>query len=233
MSQLPTRTLRDYLASLPQGASAGVVGQNLVIRVDLASMDQAVPIGGLTGQVLTKINDNDYETEWTTAGVGDMQKIVYDPQNIEADAFARANQTGTQDASTITGLATVATSGSYNDLSNKPTFLAPRISTIASTATLTPDVNDYDIVAVSAQAQALTIAAPSGSQSDGQRVTIRLRDDGTARALTWNAAYSSWDGSAFPTTTVIGKTMIYEFVWNAGTSKWDLLAGNPVQGLWA
>lgn len=233
MSELPTRTLRNYLASLPNGTGAGVVDQSLVIRTNLATMAQAVPIGGLTGQVLTKINDDDYQTEWTTAGVGDMQKSVYDPQNINADAFARANQTGTQDASTITGLATVATSGDYNDLSNKPTFLAPRISTAASTATLTPDVNSYDIVAVSAQAQALTIAAPSGAPTDGQRVTIRLRDNGTARALTWNAAYSSWDGSAFPTTTVIGKTMIYEFVWNAGTSKWDLLAGNPVPGLWA
>lgn len=34
----------------------------------------------------------------------------------------RANHTGTQAANTITGLATVATSGSYNDLSNKPTI---------------------------------------------------------------------------------------------------------------
>ena len=233
MAQIPTRTLRDYLASLPQGSSAGVVGQNLVIRVDLATMNQAVPLGGLTGQVLTKTSGTDYDTEWTTAGVGDMQKSVYDPQNINADAFARANQTGTQDASTITGLATVATSGSYNDLSNKPTFLAPRISTVASTATLTPDINSYDIVAVSAQAAGLTIDAPFGTPTDGQRLTLRIRDNGTARAITWDAAYSSWDGSAFPTTTVIGKTMIYEFVWNAGTSKWDLLAGNPVPGLWA
>lgn len=36
--------------------------------------------------------------------------------------LSRVNHTGTQDASTIAGLATVATSGSYNDLSNKPTI---------------------------------------------------------------------------------------------------------------
>jgi hypothetical protein len=34
----------------------------------------------------------------------------------------RANHTGTQTAATITGLATVATTGSYNDLTNKPTL---------------------------------------------------------------------------------------------------------------
>lgn len=37
---------------------------------------------------------------------------------------ARANHTGTQPASTITGLAAVATSGSYTDLTNKPTIPA-------------------------------------------------------------------------------------------------------------
>lgn len=40
------------------------------------------------------------------------------------DAFLldRTNHTGTQPATTITGLATVATTGSYNDLTNKPTI---------------------------------------------------------------------------------------------------------------
>lgn len=42
--------------------------------------------------------------------------------------LSRANHTGSQAANTITGLAVVATSGSYNDLSNRPT-----ISTDAAT----------------------------------------------------------------------------------------------------
>lgn len=54
------------------------------------------------------------------AGNGDMVASVYDPQEIEADAFDRANHSGTQDASTIDGLAAVATSGSYSDLGDKP-----------------------------------------------------------------------------------------------------------------
>lgn len=40
----------------------------------------------------------------------------------DAVLLNRSNHTGTQTASTITGLATVATSGSYNDLSNKPSI---------------------------------------------------------------------------------------------------------------
>lgn len=107
---VPTRTLRDYLASLPVGGSAGVVGNNLVVRTDLATMMQAVPQGGSTGQVLTKLSASNYDMSWTTAGVGDMQKIVYDPTNINASPFARANQTGTQPVSTITGLGSAALS---------------------------------------------------------------------------------------------------------------------------
>jgi hypothetical protein len=53
-------------------------------------------------------------------GFGDMNKSVYDPTGVEADAFDRANHHGDIDAGDIDGLATVATSGSYNDLSDKP-----------------------------------------------------------------------------------------------------------------
>lgn len=38
--------------------------------------------------------------------IGGMAKATYDPQNINADAFARANQTGTQAISTVSGLQT-------------------------------------------------------------------------------------------------------------------------------
>lgn len=68
-------------------------------------------------------------------GGGDMLRSVYD---IDLDSIVdnsellagqglsyvlnRANHTGTQAANTITGLATVATSGLYNDLSGRPTL---------------------------------------------------------------------------------------------------------------
>lgn len=53
-------------------------------------------------------------------GFGDMNKSVYDPTVVEADAFDRANHHGNMPAANVSGLATVATSGSYNDLSDKP-----------------------------------------------------------------------------------------------------------------
>lgn len=78
-------------------------------------------------------------TAWINAtlggGSGDMMRSVYDTDNNgivdnseklnnQAASYylSRTNHTGTQSVSTITGLATVATSGSYNDLSNKPSI---------------------------------------------------------------------------------------------------------------
>lgn len=42
------------------------------------------------------------------AGSGDMVKATYDPNSINADAFARTNHTGTQTASTISDFSTAA-----------------------------------------------------------------------------------------------------------------------------
>ncbi|PZR51407.1 MAG: hypothetical protein DI537_56745, partial [Stutzerimonas stutzeri] len=57
-------------------------------------------------------------------GFGDMNKSVYDPTGVEADAFDRANHHGDIDAGDINGLAAVATSGDYDDLANKPSLAA-------------------------------------------------------------------------------------------------------------
>ncbi len=170
----------------------------------------------------------DLTTQFVEGGF--MTAGVYDPQAIQSDAFARANHTGTQGADTITGLATVATSGSYADLSDKPTSFTPRVQTTASTATLTPNADANALAAVSAQAGSLTLAAPTGTPADGQMLTIRIRDNGMSRSLSWNAAYSSF--SALPSATTPSASMIYRFMWNAGTSKWELMFGNPMAGLW-
>lgn len=215
----------------------------------VAPIGRAIPPGGMTDQVLAKASNGDYDLVWTAAGNGDMLKVMYDPQSIEADAFDRANHTGTQSYLTITGLGSAANSnasdfataaqGAKADSAIQPNTaqtltnkrITPRTSSVASAATLTPDADAYDVVAVSAQAANLTIAAPTGTATDGQRLIIRIRDNGTSRTLTWNAAYSAFTGDLVAA-TVVSATMIYEFIWNASTSKWDLLMGNPVPGKW-
>lgn len=94
--------------------------------------------------------------------------------------------------------------------------------TAASTATLTPaaTAHQYNLTA---QAVALTIGAPTGSPSDGQSLMIRIKDDGTARAITWDVIFRTV-GVTLPTTTVVGKTLYVGCKWNLADSKWDVLA---------
>lgn len=107
-----------------------------------------------------------------------------------------------------------------------------RVTAVASTATLTPNADTTDIAAVTAQAAGLTIAAPTGTPVDGQRLTIRIKDNGTTRALTWNAAYVEFATGQLPVNTVIGKTIYAIFWYNAANTAWELVGGNPLAGVW-
>lgn len=71
---------------------------------------------------------------------------------------------------------------------------------------------------------AFTVSAPSGTPVNNNRVTFRFRDNGTARAITWDVIFrASSDGPALPTTTIVNKTMYLEFIYNSTAAKWDLL----------
>lgn len=93
----------------------------------------------------------------------------------------------------------------------------------ASNATPTPNSTAYDIHLITAQAAAAAFAAPTGTPTVPQRLIIRIKDNGTARALSWNAIYRAM-GNALPTTTVLGKTLYLGFMYNPTDSKWDLIA---------
>jgi len=60
----------------------------------------------------------------------------------------------------------------------------PRIQTVASAATIKPTGDTADEYTVTALAVPATIAAPSGTPTDGQRLILRFKDNGTGRALT-------------------------------------------------
>ncbi len=101
-----------------------------------------------------------------------------------------------------------------------------RVTTISSNATWAPDVSTEDMFVVTAQAvPATTISNPAGTPTEGQKLTMRIKDDGSARALTWSG--TQWRAStdlALPTTTTAGKTMYLGFIYNVTDTKWDLVA---------
>lgn len=96
------------------------------------------------------------------------------------------------------------------------------VSSQASTGALTPSAA-YAQHQVTALAAALTINAPTGGPIDGQGMLFRFKDNGTARALTWNAIFRVI-GVTLPVTTVVSKTMYIGCKYNAADNKWDVLA---------
>lgn len=101
--------------------------------------------------------------------------------------------------------------------------IAPRLQSTTSTATFTPAMNVEDMGIITAQAAALNIANPTGSPVQGQKYMIRIKDNGTARAITYGTNYRGITGT-LPATTVINKTMYLGFVWNSTDTKMDLIA---------
>lgn len=115
----------------------------------------------------------------------------------------------------------VPTISSTSTLTNKR--VTSRIGTEASSATSTPTADSVDQWNITALAAADAIAAPTGTPTDWQALILRIKDNGTARALTWNAIYRASTDLALPSTTVISKTMYCEFLYNSADSKWDFV----------
>jgi hypothetical protein len=97
---------------------------------------------------------------------------------------------------------------------------------VASASTITPTAgttNQYNVTALAVPA---TIAAPSGTPIDGQKLTIRIEDDGTARALTWTTTSGAYRviGTTLPTTTTASKTIYVGCIYNSTDVFWDVVA---------
>jgi hypothetical protein len=92
-----------------------------------------------------------------------------------------------------------------------------------SEATPTPDADHYSQYSLTAQAEAADFQNPTGTLVDGQKLIIRILDDTTPRALTWDTAYVS-RGADLPTTTVAGKVHYIGLIYNDDLSTWDCVA---------
>lgn len=99
----------------------------------------------------------------------------------------------------------------------------PRVQSVSSASTVTPAGNSDDMVDITAQAASLTMAAPSGTPVNGQKLIIRIKDNGTSRSISWNAAYSA-AGATLPTATTAGKWMTIGLIYNSTAAVWQCVA---------
>jgi hypothetical protein len=153
---------------------------------------------------------------------------------LAASAIVLGGGAGVAPATTTTGTGVVTALGNNtNTASGFPTGsgtatltnkrIDPRTSSSASTATLTPDISSFDQYNLTAQAVGLTVAAPTGTPVDGNRLTIRILDNGTAQTISWNATYTVI-GVTLPTTTTANKMVYVGCIYNSTNTRWDVVA---------
>lgn len=96
-------------------------------------------------------------------------------------------------------------------------------TTTGTTITPTTGNNQYDVTALATGA---TIAIPSGTATDGQKLIIRITDNGTAQTLTWTTSSGGYRivGTTLPTTTTATKTTYVGCIYNSTASFWDVVA---------
>jgi nitrogen fixation protein len=111
---------------------------------------------------------------------------------------------------------TIATALGYT-----PASYTPRVQSVTSAATVTP-TNLNDLVKITAQAAALVLANPTGTWDEGQPLMIRIKDNGTARAITFDTNYRAI-GVTLPTTTVLSKTTYLGLIYNATDDFFDVI----------
>lgn len=114
---------------------------------------------------------------------------------------------------------------STNTLTNKR--VTKRVTTITSSATPTVNTDNCDAVDITALATAITSMTTnlSGTPANKDTLVFQIKDDGTARAITWGASFVA-GGVALPTTTVISKILTVGFIYNTANAlnKWMCIA---------
>jgi len=136
----------------------------------------------------------------------------------EAYSIQRANHTGTQPASTITGLATVATSGAYSSLSGTPSLSAVATSGSYNDLSNKPTLG-------SAAAQNTSYFDLAGAASSAAAASVPLNTKGAA-----NGVASLDSGGKVPITQLPSSLMQYLGVWNASLNSPTLANGTGVSG---
>ncbi len=194
----------------------------------------AIVLGGGSGSAVTSTTTGAGVVTAIGNAVNTTGGLVTQSGTLALSALLLGGGSGSAITSTTTGTGVVTAlgnnanaTGGFTTINGTATLtnkrIDPRTSTTTATATLTPDISSFDQYNLTAQDQALTVAAPTGTPVDGNKLILRILDNGTARAITWNATYTAI-GTTLPTTTTASKMIYIGCIYNSTNTRWDVIA---------
>lgn len=176
--------------------SDSVAGTSVLRKLTLAEIDA----GNMSDAVFTLVDNADA-----------TKKAVFEASGITT-ATTRTltipNESGT--------LALIA---GTQTLTNKR--ITQRVSAVTYAASIDINADSFDFLSCASLTGNVAVNAPTGTPTDGQRLVVRLTQDGTGgRTITYNAAFVTTGA----TVTTLSTTETREFFWHSGRSKWIQVA---------
>lgn len=164
--------------------------------------------GGIVGAYFNLVNSS---VQFWEAGMTSRKFIV------GGSALVGTEQISLQGSTLIDGSLDM----NNNRISN--TIVNPSVQETTSTATFTINSDQQTDAVLTAMAVATTIAVPTGTPVQSQNLIFRFKDNGTARAITWNAIFRAI-GITLPTTTTASKLLYVGCKYNSTDTKWDVVS---------
>lgn len=217
-----------YLASPPAiGGTAPAAGTFTTLggTTITASVMFSGPLNGTVGATTPSTGAfTTLSASSTVSGTGFSTYLASPPAIGGTAAAAGSFTTLTATSITISGVA-VPTISSTSTLTNKR--VTPRAVTSGTTSgNQTPTGDSSDQYIMTGLTGAITMLAPSGTPTDGQKLTLRFLDNGTARGITWTTSAGAYRaiGTTLPTTTVANKALYVGCIYNTTAGFWDVVA---------
>jgi len=203
--------------------SSGGSGTSQVVTDTLKSLQDQINaltgIDGVLGDMAQQNSNNVSITGGSITGVSGLGTVT--------SVIAGTGLTGgtITTSGTIAIDSTVTTNSGTQTLTNKR--VNPRaVAAGATSGTLTPNGDTTDVFNAFGLTGAITVATPSGTPVDGQRLMLRFEDNGTGRGITWTTTSGAYRavGVTLPTTTVATKVTYVGCVYNSTDIFWDVIA---------
>lgn len=207
--------------SLPVASVAAPTGTGYA-HVTAGAFDPASKLISLTAATDVAANQGTTTTvlHGNAAGQGAFGAVVL-TSDVSGVLPAANGGTGQNSTATFPTSGVVVTEAATETLTAKR--ITPRVVTMADAASVTPtsDTADINIFSSSQVAGTLTVNAPSGTPTDGQKLILRLKST-NAQTYSFNATYAFSTSVTAPTTLAAGKTDYLAILWDATNTKWDV-----------